>query len=248
MTSSVVPKSNWETYVTFSDDGPLFISFWVDLPSLNREEFSNCARVLIHLKTRNQNGGPQQSEADQLYSMEDRLMALLADYQVPCVQVARITFSGIREIVVHNSDWNLFRPPVGLWMKEFPNYEIEVSEHEGWQFVEDIVWPSDDEWMFIGDRRVIDNLIEAGSDPEKAHELEFVFLGHDQGLVEMKRRLIARSYTEYKGTVENGQIVMVKTMPLNLTDVYAESITNEKAAEELGITVDGWGASVVPFD
>jgi hypothetical protein len=245
--NSRVVFDEWETYVAHNDEGPLFISFDV---AAGREDLSDalphCARVLIPVQAPNDAGGPVEPESQRLWDMEDQLCELLAEHGVHCRLVGRVTHAGMRELVFQLAEWESFRAPVGLWMGGIPDYEIDVSEHEGWDFFEECIWPSPEDWQFIADRSVVDNLLKSGSNPEKDHSLEFVFLGKHQDLRRLEAALRQRGYRPL-GSLKPGadQLVMVKTMKLDLQDVVAESLANLKLAEEFGVTYDGWGCAVV---
>jgi len=130
----VVPEKNWEAYDYSTDAGPIFVGFHTDSNKIDQQAFPHCARVIITIKQPNHNGGPNREEAEVLWAMEDRLVELLEAESAPCLMLGRLTHGGKRELVFQVADWELFRPPVGLWMMRNENYETDVSEHEGWQF------------------------------------------------------------------------------------------------------------------
>ncbi len=237
----------WETYVRDSENGPFFISFDAEA---EREDLTKplpfCARVLIPIHEPNQNGGPVSPESEQLWDMEDGLCAALAEHRVDCRLVGRVTHNGIRELVFQLSDWESFRPPVGLWMGEHDDYEIDVSEHEGWEFFNDIIRPSAEDRLFMADQGVVNNLVKAGSDPEKEHGIEYVFHGEQDGLKKVAHALQARGYTAMQPLdFKSGECVMVKRMTLDVYEIFSESLANGQTAEEFGARCDGWGAEVV---
>lgn len=245
---SPVVFDSWDTYVSSADDKPLFISFDVDAA---REDMTgtltHCARVLIPIKQPNQNGGPTSPESERLYELEDALCKTLATSGVACRLVGRLTCDGLRELVFQLDDWDEFRPPVGAWMAEHEDYEIDVSEHEGWQFFDDCIRPTPEVWIYLADQSVVQNLINAGSDPEKEHALEFVFTGPAPGLRAAAEALKERGFVaEEPLDFENGTIVMVANMPLDLDAIVAESQAHTELAAEHGLEYDGWGAAVVP--
>ena len=246
------PKSqiifdSWDTYVSESDGKPLFISFDVDAAENDlTETLAQCARVIIPIKNPNQNGGPARPESDRLYELEDHLCAKLGEHAVVCRLVGRITCDGVRELVFQLDDWDSFRPPVGLWMAENDDYEFDVSEHEGWTFFDDCIRPTPDVWLFLADQKVVQNLLKAGSDPDKPHALEFVFYGSESGLRQAAKLLMVRGYVPLgQDNLNEGQIVMVKKMLLDENEIFQESKANSELADQCGIDYDGWGAEVV---
>src|SRR5699024_584896 len=142
-----------------------------------------------------------------------QLCAKLAEHGVDCRLVGRLTHQGTRELVFQLADWESFRPPVGMWMGENTDYEIDVSEHEGWEFFDDCIRPSPEAWQFIADRNVVEQLEKSGSDMTKVHSLEFAFMGENARLRQVEQALRERGYT-LLGSFgpEDDQLVMVKEM------------------------------------
>lgn len=143
MSDPVVAEDHWENYVGKHNANPVFVSY--DKTAGQKELFQRlvyCARIMIPVHAPNRNGGPSEPESGRLWNMEDKLCESLVKQHVDCRLVGRLTYQGIRELVFQLSDWEYFRPVVGNWMLLNQDYEIEVSEHEGWEFVRGSVWPS----------------------------------------------------------------------------------------------------------
>jgi hypothetical protein len=242
---SVCPNQNWETYSYRSDNGPVIVGFHAGANTIDQSQYPFCARVLITIKAPNHNGGPSQEEAQALWDMEDRLVELLDAAKAPCLLLGRLTHSGTRELVFQVAEYAPFRPPVGCWMQEHDDYETEVSEHDGWSFFFDSVWPTEDSWALILDRRVVENLVKSGSDPAKPHALEFVFRGDQNGLQKMQTALTTKGYSLVEFSTAESRLVMARCMPLDLGEIFGESLSHREDCERLGIEYDGWGALVV---
>jgi len=237
----------WDTYVVTTDEGPIFISFdeGVTQEDLS-ESLPYCARVIIPIHSPNDAGGPVHPENEKLWAMEDELCALLSEGGVRCRLVGRLTYGGERELVFQLADWDAFRPPVGHWMTKHPDYKFDVSEHDGWEFFNTCIRPTPEQALALADGRVVEALIEAGSDPEKPHALEYVFRGDGKGLKQLADALAARGYRpDGPLDFESGQIVMVKEMTLDVSAIVDESIAHHHLAAECGVECDGWGAAVV---
>jgi hypothetical protein len=242
---SVCPNHNWESYSYSTDNGPVIVGFHTDSIKIDQSKYPFCARVLITIKAPNHNGGPSQNEAQLLWDMEDRLVALLDAAKVPCLLLGRLTHNGTRELVFQVVDFAPFRPPVGRWMIEHDEYESDVSEHDGWDFFLESVWPSETSWVLILDRRVVDNLVKAGSDPSKPHSLEFVFRGDQSGLQQMQAALAVRGYSLLELSAEESRLVMARCMALDVGEIFRESLSHREDCQRFGIEYDGWGALVV---
>lgn len=241
----IVVQENWENYSYRLDAGSCFVSFYAGADDVARDEFPFCARVIIPIKSPNQNGGPTGEEAETLWRLEDELTDALMQHGTKCMLLARMTHAGDRELVFQLADWDKFRPPVGRWMKRAAEYEVNVSEHDGWDFFDDCVWPSEEDWMLIQDQRVVDGLIQSGSNPNLEHALDFLFIGDQSRLQQLRQRLAARGYVDSDESTPTDQLLMVKKLPLELNLIYTESLENNRLCKDLGVQFDGWGAAVV---
>ncbi len=241
---NVCPEHDWESYSYSTDDGPVIVGFHTGSNKVEQSQYPFCARVLITIKEPNHYGGPTGDEAQVLWDMEDRLVELLNAENVPCLLLGRLTHSGTRELVFQVADYKPFRPPVGLWIGEHEDYETDVSEHDGWDFFFESVWPSENSWMLISDRRVVDNLVEAGSDRAKPHSLEFVFRGNPDGLKQMQAVLTSKDYSLLDLSTAESRLVMARSMPLDVGAIFRESLSHREECQRLNIEYEGWGASV----
>ncbi len=242
---SVCPDHNWDSYSYSTDNGSVIVGFHTEADKIDQSKYPYCARVIITIKNPNDNGGPEQEEAKVLWDMEDRLVEALDAASVPCLLLGRLTHGGSRELVFQVADYTPFRPPVGRWIWEHDDYETDVSEHDGWDFYFESVWPSETSWLLIMDRRVVDNLVKAGSDASKPHSLEFVFRGEQAPLLEMQTALSARGYTLLDFSPEESCLVMANSMTLDVGEIFKESIAHNTLCGQLGIEYDGWGALTV---
>src|SRR5262249_11688704 len=150
------PKNNWDFYSYRSNGGPVVVGFHAAANKIDQASLPYCARVIIPIKAPQSNGGPTRDEANVLWALEDQLTALLSRHSVSCLMLGRLTHAGVRELVFQLRDWETFRPPVGKWMMQHKGLNIDVSEHDGWKFFFEFVWPSPESWILISDRRVVD--------------------------------------------------------------------------------------------
>ena len=247
ITEPGIVSDEWNAYSAERDGLLMFVSFD---ESATREtppaELRCCARVQIPIHAPNGAGGPDSAEAKRLYEMEDELVAILEEDGVRCRLVGRLTYDGLRELVFQLEDWESFRPPVGFWLIGHDEYDIDVSEHDGWDFFDKHVRPRIEDRIWMMDRSVVGALIETGSDPQKEHSLDYVFAGDEKGLRQVARVLKPRGYEPVgKFDPASGQILLAKRMPLDLPAIVEESIANYHAAHESNVACDGWGAAVV---
>lgn len=242
-----VVHDHWDVYLQGTDKGPAFISFDVQAAKEDlTATLTHCARVIIPIKEPNENGGPVEPEGSRLYDLEDELCGLLTAEGIACRLVGRLTHCGTRQLIFQLDDWEKFRPAVNFWMSRVVDYDIDMAEHAGWEFFDNCIRPTPEIWLYLADQSVVRGLIEAGSDPDKDHELEFVFKGAPAALQKLLPQMLARGYTP-GGAIDfaSGEIVMVKLMPLDEADISDESLANRELAQECGADYAGWGAAVV---
>jgi regulator of RNase E activity RraB len=238
---------DWDTYVRETDDGPIFISFDVEAAQKDLSgTLTHCSRAVFPVQEPGPNGGPGEPEAERLWELEDELCETLATYGINCRLVGRLTHRGLRVLVFQVENADAFRAVFQAWADSCEGYETKLSEDGGWQFFNDCVRPLPEDWLFMADSRVIRTLIEAGSDPDKEHALDFVFQGEPTALRRIADDLRADGFRPTPSHDPNsGQIVMVKRMPLDLRAVTAESLRLAQLAEEQHVQYDGWGAEIV---
>jgi regulator of RNase E activity RraB len=239
---SVSSNEGWEVHAYETEGGPVFVIFQSDLEDVDQDAFGFCARVLIPIVDPQDSGGPTQEEAERLNALEDQLIAGLDAAGTDCLHVGRVTHAGVREVVFMVADWETFRPPVGTWMQSVDR-EIDVSEHDGWQFFFEAMWPSPYGWAHIRNRTVVMQLVEHGSDPEKPHGLEFHFLGEKAALEALQAKLAERGFRD--PSFQEGALTSTIDLPLDvdrITDVYMQA---HEDAEGLQVELDGWGAMIV---
>ena len=237
----------WNGYPAQRDGASMVISFDVAVTRGERpRNLELCARVMIPIHSPNESGCPVSPESEVLWEMEDELVAMLDQHTTTCRLVARLTYNGLRELVFQLQDWESFRPPVGLWIMKHDDYELDVSEHEGWDFFDSYIQPDIEDHYFMADRSVVDSLVKNGSDPQKQHSLEFVFMGPSEGLTRLADSLRDKGYMVVGELNANfDRVILAKALPLDLSLIVQESVANRLAAENMGVEYDGWGAAVV---
>jgi hypothetical protein len=241
----VVPEENWEFYSYQTDNGPVVVGFNAGASKIDQAALPFCARIIIPIKEPDQHGGPNEKEAKFLWALEDSLTEQLSAHSVPCQLLGRLTYEGVRELVFQLHDWETFRPPVGQWMQQHEDLDINASEHEDWEFFFASVWPTRESWLYILDRRVVDNLVRSGSNPKKLHSLEFVFRGPAEARDQLRAILLNRGYAPVQSKSPAEILVMAKSMALDLAEINDASLSHDEECKRLGLEYDGWGCLVV---
>lgn len=237
----------WGTYVSEDEEQMVFVSYDEGATREDRPvDLHECIRVVIQMHlTEDEQLSPE--ENTRLYEMEEELCELLQQEKVYCRLTGRLTYEDTREIVFQVGDSDAFRDVVADWQQEHDDYNIRGASHDGWSFFDEVLSPDDADRVFMADQSVIETLIENGSDPEKEHSLEYVFVGEPDALEGIATVLLARGYQWLdEPDYASEQIVMCKTMPLDLGTVVAESLANHQLANDCGGECDGWGCAIVP--
>lgn len=237
--------SSWEIYKTHVEDKPFFVSFDADCdrPEI-RELFGREARILIAIKHPNSNGAPSSEEAAYIKMMEEALVDSIRNENIAARLVAKIAFDGIREFVVELKDEQSFSAVIDEWKKEFSDYKIHMGYLQAWEYFNAMVWPSEEEWIMAKDYKVMSDLIAYGTDPTQVHNIEYLFIGNQEDLDQLRDALMKRHYVE--GDSEDvSSLVMSIKLPLNYDDIINESILNDRLAKKYNCACDGWGASIV---
>lgn len=241
-----VVHDGWEAYVAEGEDGLIFVSFDIQAAQEDlTKTLQKCVRVQLPIKKPNENGAPDPDEAEALRKVEDDLCNRLSQKQVVCRLVGTLTQSGQRELVFQLDDERAFANVLMEWQSANPQYQAELERHDGWEFFNDVVAPSTEEWIAIGDRQVVDQLIEAGSDPEQPHALEYLFHGAPEALGAVAKELEERGYEIRASEDAPDQLICVVQLPLDLDEIVDHTIANIELAEQHAVQCDGWSAAVV---
>lgn len=244
--TTVLFRNTWDMYIARTEQGPAFVTFDVEVATAaTLPDLPYCCRVCVRIQEPGPNGAPLQEEAEALDAMEAALIADLSSNGVICRMVGRIIHQGIRESVFMVGDIGAFEPLVEHWWQRYPERQVRVLTHPGWEFYDAAVRPTQAQWQWMKDRRVVDTLLRRGSDPAKEHTLKFFFLGRPEALEEVERALVARGYEPSPSDAKEGAIAMSLRSRLDTDYIAGESLEHEKLARALGVSYDGWGAYVV---
>jgi regulator of RNase E activity RraB len=242
----VIFAGEWEMYVGRSESGPVYVTFDVSVATARElPDLPHCVRVMFRVQKPGPLGIPLQEEAERLMALENDLCAALGAAGVLCRLVARLAHGGVWESVFMVGDLGSFQQVLESWWKQRPELKLHFSTHPGWQFYDTAVRPSQAQWQWIRERRVVDALVRRGSDPRKEHVLQFFFLGPPGPLQQLEAELRTRGYEPGLSDVAQGKLVMVLKAPLDVDLIAGQSLALADLCKPLGVTYDGWGAGVV---
>ncbi|MBN1486777.1 MAG: DUF695 domain-containing protein [Anaerolineae bacterium] len=238
---------SWNMYAyQYGDGNQAVISFDTSLASEEHHEgYNTSMRVIVYipLECVMANGLPARQALPELDNIEQRLVESLEKGAVDCKLGGRMTYGGMREFVFQVEDIEKFRDSATSLSSSVVDYKVELREQEGWGFFDQKVRPSPVFWQQIKDREVIEQLIQAGSDPQAIHNLEHTFVGDPKILKRLKGELITNGFELVSDAGDT--LVMSKGSKLDLNQVFGLTSKLSGYCRHLGISYDGWGAMVV---
>jgi regulator of RNase E activity RraB len=246
--SANIVGDSWAVYsYSYGEGQRAVISFDVERArEENHKGYSHSIRVIIRIPLIGrvlENGLPVREELPRLQQLEDDLLHLLEKRGASCRFVGRMTYGGMREFVFQVEDVETFRTTVSRLEGRVGGYEIELREGERWQFFDEKVRPKPVFWQQISDYKVIEKLIEAGSNPKSLHLIEHTIVGEDERLLSIRDELKANGFTEV--CIGDGKLVMGKESRLGLEEIFCVTGKLFSYCETVGVKYDGWGVAVV---
>lgn len=239
---------SWEVYTyPFGEGLRAFVRFDLDVATSDLPPGYDDARsVLVRIDPAHcqANGLPTQQATAELKGVEDALVGLLMREGIDCKLVGVMTYAAMRDFVFQIADPTAFDANIDRYVEEYPgSYELEKRQLDGWRFFNDKVRPGAIHWEWIHNRRVVDQLVRAGTDMNAPHVLEHVFVGPDAALVHIRDQLA----TDHFKVVSHGRegLVMKKAAVLDLDAVTGLTHSLREFAQKAGAKYDGWGAAVV---
>jgi regulator of RNase E activity RraB len=243
----VVIGDSWEMYTyTYGEGMRVVISF--DVEAAREKEhrgYGRTMRVILYIPMPqvHENGLPVGEVLPSLAEVEERLLKLLRKGGVACRFVGRMTYGGMRELIFQAEGEEPFRACVEQLAQQVDAFKVELREGEGWRFFDKKVSPAPVYWQQISDRRVIDQLLKAGTDPEALHVLDHTLVGEPETLEKIRRQLEADGFKKTGG--EGDVLVMSRASPLDLDAIFGLTSRLSGYCAQMGVEYDGWGAAVI---
>ncbi len=183
--SQQVYNDNWEIYESLDEDEIICFTS-VDLTykeTKDQKGFKGELFIRIRIPTDRLHGTiPIPEEQQYQHQKEEELCADLEKNNVDCKQSGRLTYNGQKQYIFEYNDLVGFEKSFNKWKNTFPNeYEIELERLKPFEYYRDIL-PSKFEWQQIGNRHLIEHLVQAGASEEKQHFIEHGILGKKEDL------------------------------------------------------------------
>jgi regulator of RNase E activity RraB len=242
-----VAGDNWDFYSYVYGEGQrAMIRF--DVTAAKEPEhagYGNCRRVIVFIDPDSvrDDGLPIKEQFEALTALEDALIRDLTDAGVDCRFIGCMTYGGMRDFVFQVEDTAGFAKVASRWVGDRGGNRVGLEESDGWDFFDRKVRPEPGHWRQIENRRVIQALLEAGSNPERPHPLEHAFRGPPENLKKIAAALEADGFSRM--SFEGDFLVLSKPSPLDLDEISRLTDALEGFSASVGAEYDGWGTPVV---
>lgn len=173
---------------------------------------------------------------------EDELIKKLEKERVHCMQVVRLTYDGARTFIFEVKDVVRFLEVVKTWGATVSGFEIKVEKYDPWMYYEK--WrPNKYNWEQIGNRQVIQQLMNYGSNPDKIHKIECSFGGEPAKLEQLRLALEKEGGNHL---LTEGDLLEVE-FPCELDPHEIDGLTffAMDTATEHNCKYEGWRAAIV---
>jgi hypothetical protein len=238
----------WQTYsYSYGSGQRAVISFDVDAATEPRHLAHRwCRRVILFLELceLRDDGLPRDEEVrEHLLTMETDLTIRLRRDRIDCRYVGRMFYGGMQELVFQVEEVAGFERVVAWWVDTLAHRRVELLESDGWDFFDEKIRPGPAHWQEIRDRRVIGELVAAGSDPSRPHPLEHTFEGPSARLDEIARQLGADGFRRHRSSRE--VLVVSRAATLDHDEIARLTRALHAYAAAMGVAYRGWGSPVV---
>ncbi|MBA0048024.1 DUF695 domain-containing protein [Mycobacteroides sp. LB1] len=245
---SQILYGSWDIYTRSDENSCEVIAFDFEAAKYDlSDDLPYCALIKIDIKNPGPSGEPVEPEAEVLYDMQDALVSRLAQDGAVCRLVARVTHSGVRELIFGVATWEEFGPPVGQWLSEHDTYVIDVFELPDWSFYDEYVRPTTETLEYLEDRQTVDHIVKSGVDPSECRVIDFFFYGTLVQLAETSQVLRQRQYSADDMSTDDrepGRMCLEAHKHMTLDELYDETRLHRELARQQGIIYDGWGTSI----
>jgi hypothetical protein len=240
----------WEFYFCAIEGRPASIS--LDLSLAERAPLADLPHLLcvrVQLNAPRPDGLSDGAEAPALYALEDALGRTAAEL-LGARQVGRITTSGHRELVYYARSLDRLQEALDRGLSEFSAYRISfhTAEEPEWTMFRQVLMPGEAEWHWIMDRRVVDQLQQAGDDSAAPRPVDHYAFFPDRAAADrFTAELAGEGFDASIRRDDDGRFVVhaLREDPVELPHIHPLVKRLRDRAAALGGQYDGWGAPVV---
>jgi regulator of RNase E activity RraB len=127
---------------------------------------------------------------------------------------------------------------------EVKDYEINLEQNSAYKTFQNEMRPTDIEMEGVLNQQVIRQLQSAGCNLQAVHEIEFIFLGTNENLEQVKSDLLQKDYGLLDDSEEG---ILIMTKDLELTGQLNEITYEFKniLSNKYNVEYDGWRTAIV---
>jgi hypothetical protein len=246
---AVQNKEDWDFYFATLDEKPA--AFALDLNALQSTDPAQCHLICvrINLRAARPDGLCAHEEADVLSAIEDTLAPAMA---VHCKarQVSRLTTDGHREFIFYGATPDGLTTALHEAFDDHPDYRpsYRTNPDPEWRFFYEFLAPSPQNFQWIMDRRVVDQLAQHGDDHKIPRPIDHYVIFPNAGARAGFRSAVAHQgfKTSTKDT-EKGDFALnlQRADATRLDHIHQVAWDLRQLAQMHGGTYDGWGAPIV---
>ncbi|WP_261935496.1 DUF695 domain-containing protein [Sphingomonas bisphenolicum] len=241
-------SDNWNFYALLVDDEPA--SIFVDL-GVTKETHIADFPIMAYSRVRMNNPRPDglssQDEYDSLISLE-KDVAEAAERAGKHLYVGRNTSSGNRDFYFYTQNHSI-EDFLTKAMKKWPLYEYQTGHRpdEQWSTYWRFLYPSPEDFQRIGNRDVVDRLLEQGDRIEEPRTIDhFAVFGSQEDRNIFAEHLVAKGYAIVRKTdAASGEFQITFDMTDRPDQIDEVTIDLFRAARDIGGEYDGWGCTIV---
>lgn len=239
-----VKRKNWNFYsYTYGDNLTALIEFDYEFAREDvHKGYNSCKRVIIYIRQEDcaPNGLAFKHESLKIKKLEDDLLLTLSE--VDCKLTGKMLYGGMYDFNFQTNDASAFMNKVTPWIANQKSYKIEIIEKKNWEFFDAKIKPNHIYWQQITDRRLIGTLLEQGSNPEKEHIIEHLFIGENEKLQDLSNQLTSDGFV--LSSLNENQLTLTK--PSKLVGGELSNLTQKLASytASIGVQYDGWGTKI----
>lgn len=241
-----VTNEDWEFYQTFDENDEItFVAVDLTYQEIkNQKGFVGELFIRIRMPENKLHKGIPIPEEQQFQNDKDNeLCDRLIRERIKCIQVGRLTFEGQKQYIFEYNDLEGFKKVFGEWKASFnKEYSIELNLLKPFEYYSDLL-PDKYIWQQIGNRHLIEKLIDAGSIESEIHFIEHGIFGETENLEKLFEE-IKEHEIEMIGIEDNLLEVGIKSS-IELDDVTNQTNYLMEMSEKYHCKYDGWQTKIV---
>lgn len=239
-------EHDWENYIVPLNGKPVSINVDLGLKSVAPiQEDSMVIIVRVRLNQLDQQGMPKAEDAENLLSIEDRLVELLAR-QSGALFAGRFTQRGIREFYFYAPDTSGYRKALNQALQPYSNYQwlAQAKKDKLWENYFEVLYPSALDFLRIQSKR---KLAQMDLSSRKAATMLHFISFPDQVsmkkyLSDLKSSSFSIGFLPTEADPQSGrfELILQRTEKLDQGWTEREIVPLYRKVLEFGGTYKGW--------